>query len=41
MGQKQATLAVALDQPEVVPGEPITGRVYLDVLKSEKIVGLN
>lgn len=36
MGQKHATLAVALDQPEVVPGEPITGRVYLDVLKSEK-----
>eukprot|EP01040_Poterioochromonas_malhamensis_P019995 gene19995-23774_t len=36
MGQRNATLAVALDQPEVVPGQPITGRVYLDVLKSEK-----
>eukprot|EP01040_Poterioochromonas_malhamensis_P014394 gene14394-15931_t len=36
MGQKHATLAVMVDQSEIVPGEPITGRVYLDVLKSEK-----
>ncbi len=35
MGQKNATLGVAIDQSYVTPGSDITGKIYLSVAKDE------